>query len=117
MAKKVKEKLSKDKVVESTQPQVVKKSEADVLWDSIKNVPISLFGLSPKKLSEYCNRIDVMPDKVHLSLNGPTALIPAVEDALNLLKDGFGGEKRLNRFEVEQTQNGMLVISKVSLSK
>lgn len=99
---------------EETKPSSAKveKTEADSVWEQIKKTPISLFGLSPKPLDELSTRLNVMPDKVHLSLKAPTAAIAAIEDALNVRRDPSGAESRIDSFEVETSQNGMLVIGR-----
>ncbi len=88
------------------------KSEADLIWDQIKKTPIALFGLSAKPLEEYSKRINVSDEKVHLSLSAPGAAIAAIEDALNVRRDGQGAEVRVNAFEVETMQNGMVSIGR-----
>lgn len=93
------------------------KTEADVVWEQIKKTPISMFGLAPKSLQEISTRINVMPDKVHLSLNAPSAAIAMIEDALNVRRDAQGAEVRVNAYDVETVQNGMLVISRKNTAK
>jgi hypothetical protein len=88
------------------------KTEADMLWEQIKKTPISLFGLSPKSLEEMSVRLNVAPDKVHLSLRAPGAAIAAIEDALNVRRDASGAESRVDSFEVETSQNGMLIVGR-----
>jgi hypothetical protein len=93
------------------------KTEADVVWEQIKKTPISMFGLAPKPLQDISTRINVMPDKIHLSLNAPSAAVAMIEDALNVRRDGQGAEVRINAFDVETIQNGMLVISRKNTTK
>jgi hypothetical protein len=90
-------------------------SEADALWDQIKKTPVSMFGMAPNPLETLVTRINVAPDKLHLSVKGPSALISFVEDALNVKRNAHGAEVRVNSFEVESTNNGMLVISKAAI--
>lgn len=90
----------------------VSKSEADVLWEQVKKVPISMFGMAAQPLEKMAKRIDVVPDKVHLNLNAPGAAVAFIEDALNVRRDGHGSEMRVNGYSVEVTNNGMLVISR-----
>jgi|LauGreDrversion4_2_1035121.scaffolds.fasta_scaffold09046_5 hypothetical protein len=93
------------------------RTEADTLWDQIKKTPITMFGLTSKPLEELVARIDVVPDKLHLSLRAPGASIAFIEDKLNVRRDGLGGEVRVDAFDVETTNNGMLVISRKSVTK
>ena len=92
-------------------------TEADVIWDQIKKVPVALFGLSANPLETLVKRVDILPDKVHLSLKAPSAAIAAIEDALNVRRDGQGGEVRVNSFEVEMSHNGMLIVGRKGSSK
>ena len=87
-------------------------TEADNLWEQIKKTPVSMFGMAPNPLDTLVTRINVSPDKLHLSVKGPSALISFVEDALNVKRNALGAEVRVNSFEVESTNNGMLVISR-----
>lgn len=87
-------------------------SEADTLWEQIRKTPINMFGLSSKPLEDLVARINVVPDKLHLSLRAPGASVAFIEDKLNVRRDGLGGEVRVNAFDVETTENGMLVISR-----
>jgi hypothetical protein len=89
-------------------------SEADLLWEQIKKTPISLFGMAPNSLESLVTRVNIAPDKLHLSVKGPGASVSFIEDALNVRRDSMGSEVRVNGFEVESTNNGMLVISKAS---
>ena len=88
------------------------KSEADVLWDQIKKVPVAMFGMSAQPLEKLASRVDIVPDKVHLNLKAPTAAVAFIEDALNVRRDGQGSEARVNTFAVDVTGNGMLVVSR-----
>jgi len=105
---------SKNEKVESSKSA---QSEADVLWEQIRKTPIQMFGLSSKPLEELVARINVVPDKLHLSLRAPGATVAFIEDKLNVKRDGFGGEVRVNAFDFETIENGMLVISRKTLAK
>lgn len=106
--------MKKNESVESvvSSEKVKSASEADVIWEQIKKTPISMFGMTPNPLDSLVTRVNVTPDKLHLSINGPGALVSFVEDALNVRRNGQGAEVRVNSFEVESTNNGMLVISR-----
>ncbi len=106
--------MSKNEETKSTAAKTEKleKTEADMVWEQIKKTPVALFGLAPKSLEELSVRLNVVPDKVHLSLRAPSAAVAAIEDALNVRRDANGAESRVNAFEVEASQNGMLIIGR-----
>lgn len=101
----------KEEVKEEVKEAKVKKAtEADMIWDEIKNKPIFLFGLPAKKLQDVVKRVDIAPNEVHLKLNAVNAVVAAIDDSLNM----HGSEKRLELFDIKQTANGMLVITRIT---
>ena len=59
----------------------VTKTVSDHMWDGIKNMEISMFGLPMQKVSEVFERVNVEPSKVYLTTKVSSAL-PALESVL-----------------------------------
>ncbi len=102
----------KEEVKAEVKPKKV--TEADMIWDEIKNKPVFLFGLPARKLQDVVKRVDIAPNEVHLKLNAVNAVVAAIDDTLNVLKDLHGSEKRMELFDIKQTANGMLVITRLT---
>jgi len=57
------------------------KSPADQIWESIKNMPINLFGLPNQFVSQHCAPVQVEPSKLYL-VSRSSAFLPALETAI-----------------------------------
>lgn len=75
-------------------------TEADKLWNQIKDLKIEMFALPDQTVSKYCIKAVVEPSKLYL-LSNVGAFLPALEMALN------------NKYLVE-TMDKYIVVSKKS---
>lgn len=58
-----------------------KKTNADKIWEEIKDVKVNMFTLPDQTVSMYCSPIAVEPTKLYLSFT-VTSVLPALEFAL-----------------------------------
>lgn len=82
---------------------------SDGLWEEIRNVEMSMYGLAPQTIESLYERLPVDPKALYLRLKKPgaTAAISAIEVALNPQSDP---EQHL--FSVVSAENGLLVVSR-----
>lgn len=64
---------------ESTDSAV--KTEADKIWEEIKNKKIEMFSLPSQIVSQYCKPTFIEPEKLYLIVSA-TSVLPALEVAL-----------------------------------
>ena len=62
-------------------------SQADQIWDKIKDQTIEMFALPNQTVAMHCKRVDIAPNEVHLILKSSAAL-PALEGVLRGVKLG-----------------------------
>lgn len=55
------------------------RSEADVIWDTIKNIEIHLFSLPKQFVHTHATPVTVDPSKLYVTLKASAAL-PAIEE-------------------------------------
>jgi hypothetical protein len=101
--------MNKRKTAESGDVQeeqtTEQKSQADQLWNKIKNLDLELYALPDQKVHKHCKRFDIMPDCLHLKITS-TAVLPALEELL--MKVRLAPEEK---FEI--TQAGPYTVVKV----
>lgn len=68
-------------VAPTVPPKGVVQTEAQKMWDEIKNLPIDMFGLPDRVISQHCFFANVEPSKLYLTTTASSAL-PALETAL-----------------------------------
>lgn len=94
---------------EKVQPNPTK---GDKVWELIENVPISLFSLPPQKVSSLFTMVTTLDDAVILKLNSnATAAIAALDDTINSVASSSGDSKRVEKFDVKVTENGLVSVS------
>lgn len=54
---------------------------AERIWNHINGLPLEMFGLPNKKVSDYCTPVSVEPSKLYLTARA-SAVLPALETAL-----------------------------------
>ena len=59
----------------------VVKSNADKIWDEIKNLPINMFGLPGQVVSKHCKQKPVEPNNLYVTLKS-SAVLPSLEAAI-----------------------------------
>lgn len=89
---------TKDEIVENKE-QV--KTEAQKIWNEIKDKEMSMFSLPSQKLSNYCKPHFVEPNRLYLIVNA-TATLPALEQVLG------------NKFVIERV-NKYLAVSRTKI--
>jgi len=97
------------------------KSEADVLWDEIKGLPIEMFSLPNQRVLNHVVRKGGTEDSVVLSLNSPAAL-PALETTLNAQKqyrdkvsyamkaEGENITEAYPKYKMEEAEGGYIIV-------
>jgi len=65
----------------ATQP-AVPATDADKIWDEIKNKPILMFSLPNQTVANYCTQAKIDPTRCFLQYNKVGAVIPALEEAI-----------------------------------
>lgn len=93
----VEQKMTGKKVVEKKI-----KTDADKIWDEIKDKNIDMFALPNQIVNQYCKPIEIEPSKLYL-LTTASAVLPSLESSL--------GEK----FLVERVDR-FVVVSRVPVS-
>lgn len=56
------------------------KSDADKIWESIKDLKIEMFALPNQTVSQYCKPVSIEPSKCYLVFTA-SAVLPALEEA------------------------------------
>ncbi len=75
-------------------PKFLQKGVADEIWADIGNRQISLFGLPPKPVSEYCVPTKIEPTKLYLKHN------PRMGSLISALEDAFGSKYTFDRADI-----------------
>lgn len=57
------------------------KSEADKVWDEIKNLPIQMFGLPEQFVLQHCTPVSVEPSNLYVTIRS-SATLPSLEAAI-----------------------------------
>ena len=57
------------------------KTEAQLIWDEIKDLPIQMFGLPGQTVAQHCNPVWIEPTHLYVTIRASAAL-PALETAL-----------------------------------
>jgi hypothetical protein len=57
------------------------KTEAQAIWDEIKNLPIHMFGLPAQIVGQHCTPVPVEPTKLYVMSRSP-AVLPSLETAI-----------------------------------
>jgi hypothetical protein len=91
-----------------------KVTESDKIWDEIKDVKMALYGLPAQKVSEHAERLKLSPHEVHLRLKS-SSVIASLEDCLNTFTDPVGNITRAHRYDIEQTENGYVIVKRPSV--
>lgn len=68
-------------VVPVASPVVPVKTQAELMWEEIKNLPIQMFGLPDQTVAMHVNFIPVEPSKLYLTIRS-TAALPSLEAAI-----------------------------------
>lgn len=56
-------------------------SDADKLWEEIKDKPISIYALADQVVAQHCSKINIEPTKLYLTMKS-SAVLPSLETAL-----------------------------------
>lgn len=87
-------------------------SAGEKVWSLIKDVPLSLFSLPPQKVSSLFTKVTVLDDAVLLKLNSnASAAIASLESTINSYVSPQGDSKRVEKFDVKVTENGLVAVS------
>jgi hypothetical protein len=62
-------------------PVLPVRSEADKIWDEIKNLPIQMFGLPDQYVVQHCTPIPVEPSVLYVTVRS-SATLPSLEAAI-----------------------------------
>lgn len=73
------QKKSKKAGETSSEPAV--KTEADKIWEEIKDKKIEIFSLPNQVVSQYCKPSPIDPAKLYLTVSA-TSVLPALETAI-----------------------------------
>ena len=57
------------------------KTEADKIWEEIKNLPIQMFGLPFQVVANHCQVVRIEPNRLYLTIRS-TATLPSLETAI-----------------------------------
>ncbi len=101
-------------VVMPLQPVVPVKTEAQEMWDEIKNLPIQLFGLPSQTVEHHCTQVVIEPTHLYLTIRA-SAVLPALETALNEYTSGLDmiakkfGKVNTVKFTVELADKFVIV--------
>lgn len=96
-------------LVQSAQSVTPQQSEAERIWEEIKNLPIQMFGLPGQVIAQHAAPFSIEPSKLYLTIRS-SATLPSLESALN---EGF--EKRMcGSFTVEQADRFVVVARKTA---
>ncbi len=75
-----------------TKEKEVKNTEADKIWEEIKDLPIEMFSLPNQKISDYVTKIN-LPGKQLTVILKTTSVITSLEYAIGRIFDIDQGEK------------------------
>ncbi len=62
-------------------PAIPAKTEAEKIWDEIKNLPIQMFGLPNQTVGMHCTFVPVEPTKLYVTIRS-SATLPSLESAV-----------------------------------
>lgn len=77
-------------------PVVPTRSEADKIWDEIRNLPIQMFGLPGQVVAQHAVPFPIEPSKLYLTIRS-SATLPSLEVAVG------------DKFTVEQADRFVIV--------
>jgi hypothetical protein len=77
-------KVSEKEVKSEVKPVATGKvqTEAEKMWDQIKELPIDMFSLPNQKVWQHCTPVSIEPSKLYL-ITKASATLPALESSLN----------------------------------
>jgi len=78
-----------------------KETEADKIWEEIKDRPIDIFGLTNKKVSDYIVKIGIPDESLHVKLLVGAAIVG--------LEQSLGSD-----YDIELAEQQYLIISRAS---
>lgn len=67
------------KEIIAAEPKPVVKPESQVIWDEIKNIEVSMFGLPEQKISNFCSPV-FLDDKILFLNYKLAAVFPVLEE-------------------------------------
>lgn len=76
-----------------------KNTEADKIWNEIKDMQLPIFGLPNQTVENHLTRVAVIPDKVHAKMKS-SAVIVALEERLG------------KAFSVDLADGGWVIITR-----
>lgn len=62
-------------------PPAKVKTEAEKMWDEIKNLPLSMFGLPDQAVFQHCTFVPVEPSALYVTIRS-SATLPSLEAAI-----------------------------------
>lgn len=74
-------KKTADLTAEVAEVKAVLKTEAEKIWNEIRNLNVDLFALPNQKVNDHCEPVQVEPNKLFL-LATASAFLPALESSL-----------------------------------
>lgn len=89
-------------VAQQAQASVSTQTEAEKIWDEIRNLPIQMFGLPNQTVAQHAVPFPIEPTKLYLTIRS-SATLPSLEVAVG------------NGFTVEQADRFVVVARKVTL--
>jgi hypothetical protein len=91
------------KAVEKVAETMVEKTEADIIWNDIKNLDLNLYALKNQFVSLHCKPMQVEPTKLYLEFDSyrKGIILPALEELVK------------NTYNVEQVDRFLVVSKKV----
>jgi hypothetical protein len=69
----------------NNKPVQKEETQADKIWNMIKDLNVDIFALEDQKVNQYCEKFDVEDSTVYVRLKS-TAVLPALEEAIKKVK-------------------------------
>lgn len=82
-------------------------TEADLMWEEIKNLPIGMYSIPGQLIHMHVERLNILPNMLHLRLRSP-AVIVGLDSVLN--SDRLGRFE--HKFDVDIAENGYVTIKR-----
>lgn len=76
----------------NTQPPAATLSEADKIWNEIKDKEIDMFSLPGQKVSDFCHQVPIDPSRCFLIFKA-SSVLPSLETAIGNKYECSSAEK------------------------
>lgn len=96
------------KRAQHTTPESLLNEEQKKLWDEIKVLDITLYGLAEQKLEKILTPFNIVPEALYVSVNG-SGMLPVIEKVLNSRVSRNESGLKVPMYSIEMDGNYMVL--------